>query len=263
MNNKIILVDPPWQYNDKSLNRGGAERHYPTMSMEELGDLNVLGLADATCALCMWATMPQLENAFNLIRQWGFVPVTTLFVWVKTYASGDPSNPFVGMGHYTRSNAEIMILAKPKGGRVPKRINASIRQVQYSPVTRHSAKPEKFRTLLTDLFGDLPRVELFARDKEDGWKSWGNEIENDFEVIAKPFNSVEESYLALTNGIKPLYNDLRAICPACFGHVKFEGVEVGDGGYFVLNCSKCGYTKSAESALLFKTSLVTLSREIQ
>lgn len=256
----LILVDPPWQYRDKSLNRGGAERHYPTMTLEEMRRLNVKGLAEKECALCMWVTMPHLETGLQLIREWGFVPVTCLFVWVKTYSNGDPSNPFVGMGHHTRSNAELMLLAKPKGGKTPKRQDASIRQVQYFPVTSHSAKPPEFRDLVKRLYGDLPGVELFAREKAPGWDAWGNEVESDVKLGASPFKSIAEAWHFANNQRRVGFVDFRIICPACFDIGELEGHECGDGGAFAFNCDRCGYSKLETDVLNFDTALKTIAR---
>lgn len=61
----------------------------------------------------------------------------------------------------------------------PKRISASVRQIVDEPIERHSKKPDVVRERIVDLMGDLPRVELFAREKALGWHSWGNEIESD------------------------------------------------------------------------------------
>src|SRR5208282_4912750 len=102
---------------------------------------------------------------------------TVAFVWVKTNKKAD--SDFFGMGNWTRANAEIVLLGV-KGK--PKRVSASIRQVLRSPIMRHSQKPDEIRTRIVDLMGDVPRVELFAREKASGWDSWGNEIESDLKI---------------------------------------------------------------------------------
>ena len=57
-----------------------------------------------------------------------------------------------------------------------KRVNASIRQVIESEIEKHSKKPDEVRNNIVELYGDLPRIELFAREKSEGWDSWGNEL---------------------------------------------------------------------------------------
>ena len=95
--------------------QGAAENHYSTMSIDELCALPVPELAAKDCALFLWATFPQLSEALHLIRAWGFRYKTVAFVWLKSNRKS-PSW-FYGMGYWTRSNAEICLLAtkgKPK-----------------------------------------------------------------------------------------------------------------------------------------------------
>ncbi|WP_279448531.1 MT-A70 family methyltransferase [Aeromonas hydrophila] len=68
---ELILTDPPWRYNDKSRNRGGAERHYGTLSLDELKAINVADYAAKHCCLMMWTTGPQLADSIDLMRAWG------------------------------------------------------------------------------------------------------------------------------------------------------------------------------------------------
>jgi len=172
MKYKIILCDPPWQYEDKALagNRGAGCK-YDLMSDEELQSLNVQEISDETCVLCMWATYPKIQEALDLIKAWGFEYKTKLFTWIKTNQNG---TLFIGMGHYTRSNDEIILLGVK--GKVT-RIDAGIRSVELLPITKHSQKPNLFRNRIVQLFGDLPRIELFARSKIPGWVCLGNEVD--------------------------------------------------------------------------------------
>lgn len=82
----------------------------------------------------------------------------------------------MGCGHWTRANAEICLLATK--GR-PQRLSKSVRQLIVSPVEQHSKKPDVVRDRIVELVGDLPRLELFARQKAAGWDVWGNEVLND------------------------------------------------------------------------------------
>lgn len=90
------------------------------------------------------------------------------------------NTPFVGMGYYTRANNEICLLATK--GKSLKRINRNVEQVILSPIREHSRKPDEIRERIVNLFGDLPRVELFARNTTDGWDVWGNEVECDIDL---------------------------------------------------------------------------------
>ena len=170
----VILADPPWAYRVWSKKDVGrtAESHYPTMSIEDIRALPVGDLAADNCALFLWITFPQLHEAFSLIESWGFVYKTMAFVWVKQNRKS-PSL-FWGLGYWTRANAEICLLAT-KGN--PKRQSAAVHQVILSPVEQHSKKPDEVRERIVTLMGDVPRVELFARQQAPGWDVWGNEVE--------------------------------------------------------------------------------------
>lgn len=172
----IIYADPPWQYKVYSKKGTGrsAESHYPTMSIEDICALPIEKLADKNCVLFLWVTMPCLKEGMRALEQWGFTYKTVAFVWVKQNKIAD--SLFWGMGHWTRSNAELCILAT-KGN--PKRLSASVHQVIMSHIEKHSKKPDETRERILQLVGDFPRVELFAREKSDGWDVWGNEVESD------------------------------------------------------------------------------------
>lgn len=174
---QIIYADPPWQYRNKKI-RGGAEQHYRTLSIDELCGLKVAEIADEDAVLFLWCTFPMIPEALRVIQVWGFQYKTVAFVWVK-------QNPvaktwFYGMGFWTRSNAEICILAT-RGH--PKRIAKDIHQLIISPVKRHSQKPEEARERIVRLLGDVPRIELFARERAGGWHVWGDEIDSDIQLM--------------------------------------------------------------------------------
>lgn len=105
-----------------------------------------------------------------MIEAWGFDYKTVAFCWVKQNRSG--SGLFMGLGNWTRSNAEICLLAT-KGK--PKRVGTAVRSTVLTPIERHSKKPDEIRDRIVELMGDLPRIELFARSGADGWDCWGNE----------------------------------------------------------------------------------------
>ena len=179
---KIIYADPPWRfkvYSQKGLGRS-AERYYPTMSIEDIQALPVGELADSDCVLFLWTTLPFLKDCFSVISAWGFEYKTVAFVWIKLNRKAD--SLFWGMGHWTRSNAELCILAV-KGH--PKRISAGVHQVVISHIGEHSKKPNEVRDRIVTLMGDLPRVELFARQRTEGWDVWGNEVDSDIQFGAR------------------------------------------------------------------------------
>lgn len=179
MKYKIIYADPAWKYQDKSKSHGGgAESHYPCMSISEICALPVKNIADDNSVLLMWVTMPMLEVGFEVIKAWGFKYKTCAFTWVKVNKNG---SIYMGMGRHTRGNAEICLLATK--GKGLSRIDAGIRNTQLFPRGRHSQKPSEFRDSIVTLYGsEHSRVELFAREKTEGWDVWGNEVEDSITI---------------------------------------------------------------------------------
>lgn len=172
----IIYADPPWHYRVYSKKGAGrsAESHYPTMTIEEIQALPVSELADKDCALFMWITFPLLKESLSVLSAWGFKFKTIAFVWIKQNRKSD--SLFWGIGYWTRANAEFCVLAT-KGK--PKRMAKNVHQVIVSHIEEHSKKPDEARRRIVRLMGDLPRIELFARQKSAGWDVWGNEVESD------------------------------------------------------------------------------------
>jgi N6-adenosine-specific RNA methylase IME4 len=141
------------------------------MSIEEIKALKVSELADDDCILFLWVTFPILKDAFEVIESWGFKYSTCGFNWIKKNKSGE--GWFFGLGNWTRSNSELCLIAT-KGS--PLRFSASVSQIIDTPIQEHSKKPDCVRDKIVELCGDLPRIELFARNKTDGWDVWGNEV---------------------------------------------------------------------------------------
>lgn len=169
----IIYADPPWEFSRWS---NKAQRHvtghYSTMTIQEIMDLPVKEIAAENAVLLMWATFPNLPLALKAIEAWGFTYKTCAFTWVKQNKKSE--SLFWGMGYYTRSNAEICLLAT-RGKPLP-RLSHKVHSVIVSPVERHSKKPASTRERIVELFGNIPRIELFAREQIEGWDCWGNEV---------------------------------------------------------------------------------------
>lgn len=175
---KIIYADPPWSYRDKGWN-GNCEQHYKTMSISEICNLPIRDITDNDCVLFLWTTYPMLKEAMTLIEAWGFTYKSIAFQWIKLNKSSRQQTSFFkekyffGLGRWTRGNTEPCLLAV-KGK--PKRISASVHQIIEAGISRHSEKPPETRNRIIQLVGDLPRIELFARQKTEGWDVWGNEV---------------------------------------------------------------------------------------
>lgn len=179
------------------------------MNVADICRLPVWDLAADDCLLAMWWVPTQPIEALKVMEAWGFRLMTMKgFTWVKT--NKHKGNHAIGMGHMTRANTEDVLFAVR--GRMLTRLDASICQVQVAPRADHSAKPDLFRQLLVQLVGDVPRIELFAREAAEGWHAWGNQSPRT-DVILKP------SGFWRADGYSPLSH-----CPKCrqfreFGHV--------------------------------------------
>ncbi|RTY53657.1 S-adenosylmethionine-binding protein [Pantoea sp. YU22] len=187
MKYRLIYVDPPWSYRDKCKDgQRGAGFHYDVMSVADICRLPVHTLADPeSCLLAMWHVPTQPTEALKVIEAWGFRLMTMKgFTWAKT--NRKKGNHAIGMGHMTRANSEDMLFAVR--GKLPKRFNAGICQLQTFPRTEHSAKPVEFRDLLVKLVGDVPRIELFCRGEPgEGWDGFGNECAGSLTMTAGGF----------------------------------------------------------------------------
>ena len=170
----VIYADPPWRfltYSDKGKGRS-AEKHYPTMAKQEIQALPVKRISAKDSVLFLWVTAPCLIEGLELIKAWGFTYKTVAFTWVKQNKRND--KPFMGLGYYTRANAEYCLIATK--GKVLERKSRSVSSVIISHIERHSKKPDEVRKRIVELYGDRPRIELFAREKTDGWDCFGNEV---------------------------------------------------------------------------------------
>ena len=172
---KVIYADPPWRYNARrNLNTkfgGGAAGHYKTMTLDEIGALPVKKLADTNCALFLWTTFPYLNEQIKLFEIWGFTYKTLGFSWIKTNKRSGKT--FFGVGYYAKSNCEVCLLGI-KGRMEP--ISDKVSSCVIAPREAHSKKPDEVRKRIVELFGDVPRIELFARQRAVGWDCWGDEI---------------------------------------------------------------------------------------
>ena len=179
---QIIYADPPWTYKKSGgsgpTGRGLAKQHYNCLTSKELANLPIQNIANADCFCFMWVTAPKMQEGLDLMKLWGFEFNTIAFTWIKMNKK-TINTLFWGMGYSTRSNAEYVLLGK-KGKLERKALN--IHSVLMSPVKGHSQKPAEIRNRIELLYGNLSRIELFARKKTKGWDTWGNEVSNDIEL---------------------------------------------------------------------------------
>lgn len=168
---QVIYADPPWQYTSGDQHTNETQEtvignHYPSMPLADICSLPVDEIADDDCVLFMWTTSPLLEDSFRVINDWGFSYKASM-IWDKVKHN---------VGHYVSVRHELLLIAtKGRPPKVPKLVDS----VYEEPRARHSKKPDYFASLISELYPDANRVELFRRGvAPDGWNVWGNEASN-------------------------------------------------------------------------------------
>lgn len=175
----VIYADPAWLYKcgknhlaKTSMINGKHDIQYDSMSIDVMKKLPIMDISEDNCLLFMWITSPFLKIGIDLLENWGFNFSTVGFVWYK-----QRTNPC----SYTLSECEICIIAKkgkiplPRGSRKEKQFLSELR-------TQHSKKPDEIRNRIMRMFPKQNKIELFAREKTDGWDVWGNEVESDIKL---------------------------------------------------------------------------------
>ena len=181
----IIYADPPWQFSNKKTGgsmKSGAASQYKVTSIEDLKLLDVNSVTADDAILIMWYVGSMPQEAIDLVASWGFtLKNMNGFVWRKLTKKG---LPFFGMGFYSRAGSESAIIAvKGKGSQLIK--DRSIRAVIESKVSVHSRKPQIFRDSILKLCGDIPRLEMFAREAQEGWDVFGDQAPNSITIGSK------------------------------------------------------------------------------
>jgi N6-adenosine-specific RNA methylase IME4 len=167
----VVVADPSWSFGDKLPGKSrGAEKNYPVMSVEDICLFDDFHdqLVSPNAVLFLWRVSSQVEEAYRVVRAWGFTPKTEL-VWRKLTTGG---LPWFGMGRYLRAAHETCIVAVR--GKMPPKVR-NVRSVFDARAGRHSEKPEEFFSLVEGLY-DGPYLELFARRRREGWTCLGNEL---------------------------------------------------------------------------------------
>lgn len=168
----VIYADPPWpfeNYSAKGESRN-PNRHYNTMSLQQIQDLPVGHLASDACACFMWVTDPHLPAGLETLSAWGFRYATVAFTWAKRTKLD--TGWHMGTGYYTRANPEICLLGVT--GSLGRPRARGVRQLVIEPIREHSRKPDSIARSIERLYPG-PYVELFARAQRPGWDAWGNQ----------------------------------------------------------------------------------------
>jgi N6-adenosine-specific RNA methylase IME4 len=163
----VVLADPEWQWeawSEKGIDSTSADNHYPTSPIEDIKARDVPSICSDDCVLWLWATVPMLPHALEVMDAWGFKYVSH-FVWVKDKA---------GTGYWSRNQHELLLIGTK--GKVP----APLEGTQWPSVIeakrgKHSEKPDTVYDLIESYYPDAPKIELNARKARKGWDRWGNE----------------------------------------------------------------------------------------
>jgi len=188
---QIIYADPPWKFSSKELQKyngkrfSSIEKHYPVQNKDWIKKLPVESIADNDCALFLWSTDAHLKEAIETMETWTFKYITVAFIWEKISKNGIT---VANLGAWTMKNYELCLLGT-KGKMLKYKKCNNVYQKVEAVRTKHSKKPLMVRHNIVRLFGDLPRIELFARPNEKsaylfedesykGWDLWGDEVIN-------------------------------------------------------------------------------------
>lgn len=175
---QIIYADPPWKFSSKKFQDGGREfdklefNHYSTMAVEEIAQLPIREITAEHAACFLWVVDSHIKEGLYILEHWGFTYKTIAFNWIKTTKH---DKKYYNFSPWTLKSWELVILGtKGKMGQY-KQIN-NIKGLIEAERLQHSQKPEEVRTRINELFGNVKKIELFARRVSPGWDAWGNEL---------------------------------------------------------------------------------------
>lgn len=181
MKYNVIYCDVPWTYGSKSAINNSTgntivplSEHYKSLSTKEVKELPINEISADDCACFFWVTDSHLKEGIEVLEKWGFKYTTIAFNWIKKTVNG---NTCVNVAPWTLKSSEICLLGT-KGTLTKYKKNNSVMQLVEAERTTHSKKPDEVRKRIETLFGDIPRIELFARDKNiPGWDAIGDGID--------------------------------------------------------------------------------------
>jgi N6-adenosine-specific RNA methylase IME4 len=182
---RVLLADPPWRFKNWSMAemakhgekwaRRNGRSPYVVMTTGDICKMPIGELGAKDSVMLLWGTYPKWDDARAVMAAWGYEYKTIAFTWVKQNPSGVGWH--FGLGYHTRQNPEVVLLGTR--GKGIKRCDNTVANLVIWPRGEHSAKPPIVRGRIERLYGDVPRLELFARERVPDWAAWGNEIEPD------------------------------------------------------------------------------------
>ena len=164
----IIYADPPWELKAGPEWKSKGETRdltYPTMTIKEIEDLPVSEICSKDCHLYLWIVNKYIQEGYSIAKIWGFKPIV-LLTWCK------PKHGLGLGGAYIQTTEHLLFCKK---GSLPTQARIDTTWFEHKRLS-HSTKPDFFRSMISKVSGDLPRIELFARQRAEGWDAWGNEV---------------------------------------------------------------------------------------
>uniref|UniRef100_A0A8C2TAB9 Methyltransferase 4, N6-adenosine n=1 Tax=Coturnix japonica TaxID=93934 RepID=A0A8C2TAB9_COTJA len=173
----VIVIDPPWE--NKSVKRSN---RYSYLSSWQIKQIPISALAAPDCLVVTWVTNKQKHLRFvkdELYPHWS-VKTLAEWHWVKITRYGEFVLP---LDSVHKKPYEVLIL-----GRVQGNIKEALRKsedvlpvpehklIVSIPCSLHSHKPPLAAVLAEFIKPDVECLELFARNLQPGWTSWGNEV---------------------------------------------------------------------------------------
>lgn len=165
---EVIMADPAWTYASPGAVRPSdrIDAHYETMSLKEIKALPIDDWAAKDCVLYLWATPPLIPEALEVMRAWGF-EYKTCAVWDKEW---------IAMGFWFRAQHELLLVGT-RGDAHPPEQTLRKSSVFREKRREHSRKPDCVRKYIEECFPDARKLELFAREKVEGWSGIGIEVD--------------------------------------------------------------------------------------
>jgi N6-adenosine-specific RNA methylase IME4 len=170
-----ILADPPWKFTNRTGKMAPEHKRlfrYGTMTNDEIINMPVNQLALPQSHLYLWVPNALIDLGLNVMRSWGF-EYKTMLIWYKVRKDGGPDRR--GVGFYFRNVTEVILFG----------VHGSLRTLApgrrqenmiISQKREHSRKPDEQYPII-EACSPGPRIELFGRNKREGWVTWGNETE--------------------------------------------------------------------------------------
>lgn len=166
----VIYADPPWRYEHAKTTNDSIEAHYPTMNLEDIKSMKVPSAENSV--LLLWTTSPKIEEGLQVLNSWGFSYRSSM-IWDKSGI--EKGINWIGMGYWFRCQHEILLVGV-KGKFSPPKEDCRFPSIYREKNGEHSKKPEFIYEMIEKMFPGHKYIELFAREKRNGWEAWGNEV---------------------------------------------------------------------------------------